>query len=135
MPGELSRGRPCWSARRAEARGQGPTPDAARASAAIGSGPTPSAGFVAKLLVFKAAVSAQAYGLAVAVGLTSALGAYYYLRVVLTMYMRPPEPGEEPALSPALSVALAASAVAVVALGVGPEPIAALARAASGLGP
>jgi len=51
------------------------------------------------------------------------------------MYMRAPEPGEEPALSPALSVALTASALAVVVLGVGPESVAALARAASSLTP
>jgi NADH-quinone oxidoreductase subunit N len=98
-------------------------------------GVPPSAGFIAKLLVFKAAISAQAYGLAVVGVLTSALGAYYYLRVVVYMYMRAPEAGEEPALSPALSVALTASAVAVVVLGVGPESVAALARAASNIAP
>jgi NADH-quinone oxidoreductase subunit N len=97
-------------------------------------GVPPTAGFIAKLLVFKAAIAAQAYGLAVVGVLTSALGAYYYLRVVVYMYMRAPEAGEVPALPPAFSVALAASAVAVIALGVGPEPIAALARAASSLG-
>jgi len=98
-------------------------------------GVPPTAGFIAKLLVFKAAISAQAYGLAIVGVLTSALGAYYYLRVVVYMYMRAPEPGEEPALSPALSVALTASALAVVVLGVGPESVAALARAASSLTP
>jgi NADH-quinone oxidoreductase subunit N len=94
----------------------------------------PSAGFIAKLLVFKAAITAQAYGLAVIGVLTSALGAYYYLRVVVYMYMRAPEAVEEPTLSPALNVALALSVVAIVVLGVGPEPIAALARAASAIG-
>jgi NADH-quinone oxidoreductase subunit N len=99
-------------------------------------GVPPSAGFIAKLLIFKAAISAQAYGLAVVGVLTSALGAYYYLRVVVYMYMRAPEAGEEQlVLSPALSVALAVSVVAVVVLGVGPEPVAALARAASAIGP
>jgi NADH-quinone oxidoreductase subunit N len=94
----------------------------------------PSAGFIAKLLVFKAAIGAQAYGLAVAGVLTSALGAYYYLRVVVYMYMRAPESADEPALSPALTVALAVSVAAVVVLGVVPEPVAALARAVSGIG-
>jgi len=99
-------------------------------------GVPPSAGFIAKLLIFKAAISAQAYGLAIVGVLTSALGAYYYLRVVVYMYMRAPEAGEEQlTLSPALSVALAASVVVVVVLGVGPEPVAALARAASAIGP
>jgi NADH-quinone oxidoreductase subunit N len=95
----------------------------------------PTAGFVAKLLVFKAAITAQAYGLAIAGILTSALGAYYYLRVVVYMYMRAPEAGEEPALSPALSFALAASAVAVVVFGIGAQPLADLARAASTIAP
>jgi len=95
----------------------------------------PSAGFIAKLLVFKAAITAQAYDLAIAGVLTSALGAYYYLRVVVYMYMRAPEPGEEEAISPAMNVALVASAVAVVVLGIGPEPIAALARSATVLAP
>jgi NADH-quinone oxidoreductase subunit N len=95
----------------------------------------PSAGFIAKLLVFKAAIGAQAYGLAIVGVLTSALGAYYYLRVVVYMYMRAPEGAEEATLSPVLNVALAASVIAIVVLGVGPEPIAALARAASSIAP
>ena len=98
-------------------------------------GVPPSAGFVAKLLVFKAALTAQAYGLAVVGVLTSALGAYYYLRVVVYMYMRAPEGEETPPVRPAVSFALTACAVAVVVLGFGPEPIAALARAAAGIGP
>jgi NADH-quinone oxidoreductase subunit N len=96
-------------------------------------GVPPTAGFVAKLLVFKAAIDAQAYGLAIVGVLTSAVGVYYYLRVVVYMYMRPPEGAEETLSSPALSLGLAAAAVAVVVLGIGPEPIASLARAAVGL--
>jgi NADH-quinone oxidoreductase subunit N len=95
----------------------------------------PTAGFIGKLLIFKAAITAQAYGLTIIGVLTSALGAYYYLRVVVYMYMRAPEGEEEATLSPALSVALTASAIAVVVLGIGPEPVAALARAASSIGP
>src|SRR5919197_6509672 len=87
----------------------------------------PTAGFVAKLLVFKAAITAQAYGLAIAGVLTSALGAYYYLRVVVYMYMRPAEGVDESIASPALSLGLAVAAIAVVLLGIGPEPIASLA--------
>jgi len=84
-----------------------------------------------KLLVFKAAIGAQAYGLAVAGVLTSALGAYYYLRVVVYMYMRPAEGVEEATPGAALTVAVAVAAVAVVALGIGPELVASLARAAT----
>jgi NADH-quinone oxidoreductase subunit N len=93
-------------------------------------GVPPTAGFVAKLSVFQAAVSAKAYGLAVVGVLTSVLGAYYYLRVVVVMFMRPAE-GEEPAPSPVpVAVAIALAAVAVVVLGVGPEPLVGWARAA-----
>ena len=99
-------------------------------------GVPPTAGFIGKLLIFKAAINAQVYGLAVVGVLTSALGAYYYLRVVVFMYMRAPEAGEEGpfTLGPALSFALVLSAAAVVVLGIGPGPIAELARAASVLG-
>ncbi len=98
-------------------------------------GVPPTAGFIGKLLVFKAAIGAQAYGLAIVGVLTSALGAYYYLRVVVYMYMRAPEGEEAATTSPALTVALAASAIAVVVLGVGPGPMTALAKAATLVGP
>ncbi len=97
-------------------------------------GVPPTAGFIGKLLVFQAAVGAQAYGLAVLGVLTSALGAYYYLRVVVYMYMRPAEGVEEGIASPAISVAVAAAALAVVILGLGPEAVASLARSAVAIG-
>jgi NADH-quinone oxidoreductase subunit N len=93
-------------------------------------GVPPTAGFVAKLSVFQAAVSAQAYALAVVGVLTSVLGAYYYLRVVVVRFMKPAE-GQEPDRSPVpVAVAIALAAVAVVVLGVGPEPLVGWARAA-----
>ncbi len=94
----------------------------------------PTAGFVGKLLVFQAAIGAQAYALAVVGVLTSALGAYYYLRVVVYMYMRAPEGVEEGITSPAVAVAVAAAVVAVIVLGLGPEPVASLARSAAAIG-
>jgi NADH-quinone oxidoreductase subunit N len=94
-------------------------------------GVPPTAGFVGKLLVFQAAIQAQSYLLAVLGVLTSALGAYYYLRVVVYMYMRPGEGAEEAAPGAALTVAVAVAAVAVVALGIGPELVASIARAAT----
>jgi NADH-quinone oxidoreductase subunit N len=91
----------------------------------------PTAGFIAKLVVFKAAVSAELYTLAIVGVLTSLAGAYYYLRVVVWMYMRPAEAGEpEAARSSAAALALAIGALAVVALGVLPDPLAQLAASA-----
>jgi NADH-quinone oxidoreductase subunit N len=96
-------------------------------------GVPPTAGFVGKLYIFKAAVGGGLYGLAILGVLTSALGAYYYLRVVVYMYMRPAE-GDEPALSsPALTVALVAAVAVVVVLGVAPDAVVRLAQAASSI--
>jgi len=93
----------------------------------------PTAGFVAKLYVFQAAIGAQLYGLAVLGVLTSVLGAYYYLRVVVYMYMRAPE-GEPDALrSPAMSVALVAAIAVVVLLGIAADPMVRLAQAAGAI--
>ncbi len=93
-------------------------------------GVPPTAGFVAKLSVFQAAGAAQAWGLAIVGVLTSVLGAYYYLRVVVAMYMRPAE-ADEPASTPTtVAVAIVLAAVLVVVIGVTPDPLTAWARAA-----
>jgi NADH-quinone oxidoreductase subunit N len=87
---------------------------------------------VAKLSIFQSAAAANAWGLAVVGVLTSILGVYYYLRVVVAMYMRPAEGVAEPApAAPAVAVAIAIAAVAVVAVGIGTEPFVGLARAAA----
>ena len=93
-------------------------------------GVPPTAGFVAKLSVFQSAAAAGAWGLAIVGVLTSILGVFYYLRVVVAMYMRPAE-GEEPASAPiTVAVAIALAALVVVVLGFTPEPLTAWARAA-----
>jgi NADH-quinone oxidoreductase subunit N len=53
-------------------------------------GVPPLAGFFAKFYVFAAAMKADLYGLAVIGVLLSAVGAYYYLRVVKVMYFDEP---------------------------------------------
>ena len=58
-----------------------------------------TAGFMAKLYLFRAAIGAQLYGLALVGILTSILGAYYYLRVIVYMYMKPAEGDEDAAIS------------------------------------
>ncbi len=98
-------------------------------------GVPPTAGFFAKLYLFRAAVGADFVTLAIVGVLTSALGAYYYLRVVLYMYMRAPEGEEADGLrAPSLGVALAIAALVVVFLGIAAEPIVALAAAAGAVG-
>jgi NADH-quinone oxidoreductase subunit N len=52
----------------------------------------PLAGFFAKFYVFAAAIKADLFGLAVIGVLLSAVGAYYYLRIVKVMYFDEPAP-------------------------------------------
>jgi NADH-quinone oxidoreductase subunit N len=94
----------------------------------------PTAGFFAKLYLFRAAIGAGFEILALVGVLTSALGAYYYLRVVLYMYMRPPEVEGEGLSAPSLGVALTAAVLLVLVLGVVAEPLVRLAAAAGALG-
>ncbi len=97
----------------------------------------PLAGFMGKLYVFGAAVQAGLAWLAIVGVINSVISAYYYLRVVAYMYMRPapvaPEasgPAPSP-VSPALQVGLGLAAAAVVVLGLWPGPVLALARIAA----
>ncbi|MES1173733.1 MAG: NADH-quinone oxidoreductase subunit N [Myxococcales bacterium] len=93
----------------------------------------PTAGFFGKLYIFSAAVDAHLNGLAVIGLLNSVLGAYYYLRVMVYMYMREPEPGAPiatPMRSGFVVVALIVAAVFVLLFGVLPSSSLDLAAAA-----
>jgi NADH-quinone oxidoreductase subunit N len=81
-------------------------------------------GFFAKFYVFSAALQANLVGLVIIGVLNSAIGAYYYLRVIVMMYMK--EPREEVAVSPipfGLGAALAISIAATIYLGVLPGQV------------
>lgn len=87
----------------------------------------PTVGFFAKLYVLLAAVEAGLAWLAVIVVLNAALAAFYYLRVIVYMYMRDPEPDPAPMeSSPFGSLALGLSVIGVLALGIFPGVILAL---------
>jgi NADH-quinone oxidoreductase subunit N len=92
----------------------------------------PLAGFFAKWHVFLAAIEAQLFVLAVIGVLASAVSAYYYLRIVRTMYFDPPV-HKFPALAPELTVVMAATGFLVVTyfVTVG-SPLASLAHQAAG---
>ncbi|MGB7584313.1 MAG: NADH-quinone oxidoreductase subunit N [Terriglobales bacterium] len=78
-------------------------------------------GFFAKFYVFSAALQANLVGLVIIGVLNSAVGAYYYLRIIVVMYMR--EPRLEvpvPRIPMGLGAALAISLVATIYLGVLP---------------
>ena len=90
----------------------------------------PTAGFMAKLTVFRAAVSAELVPLAVLGVLTSVGGLYYYLRVVVYVYMMPttkPDAVMGERLV-AAGLALIGCAVLVVWMGVQPGAFASVAQ-------
>jgi NADH-quinone oxidoreductase subunit N len=96
-----------------------------------------TAGFVGKLALAAVGAWAALWPLLGALAVSSVLGLFYYLRVVLAMYQGMGEEAEEeapPALSPvplAGGVLLATLTVIVVALGVYPAPLWRLIEAAA----
>ncbi len=81
-------------------------------------------GFFGKFYIVTSAVAAGLPGLAIITMINSAIGAYYYLRVVVTMYM---EDAESPAATPAVpasgTLVLIFTVIGVFALGVFPTMV------------
>ncbi len=97
----------------------------------------PTAGFFGKWFVFKAAIDAGLYWLAVLAFVNSVIGAYYYLRVLVYMYMREPAAGAPvavPMRSGYVSAALLVSAILVLVLGLTPTRYLDVAISAAGFG-
>ncbi len=82
-----------------------------------------TAGFMGKLFVFMSALEQGHVALVVAAVLMSAVGVYYYLRVVIAMYMREGN-GVAVTLSPRFRVVLIATTVLTILLGVVPSLVA-----------
>jgi NADH-quinone oxidoreductase subunit N len=101
-------------------------------------GVPPTAGFFGKWFIFRAAMDSGFYWLTIIAFLNSVIGAYYYLRVLVFMYMREPAAGAPvatPMRSGYVSTALLISAVLVLALGLLPSASLDVAvQAATGLG-
>lgn len=87
-------------------------------------GVPPFVGFTAKFVVFRAAVNEGFVWLAVIGVVNSLISAFYYLRVVYSMYMQP-LPRREPVFRFSLPMAAVASiaALGVLLLGVYPTPL------------
>ncbi len=83
----------------------------------------PTAGFMGKLYLFNAAVSSDLVWLAVVGVLNSVVSAYYYLRVVKTMFLAPAESEERISYSSPVLVAVAVSAIGILLIGVLPGPL------------
>ena len=79
-------------------------------------------GFIGKFMVFKAAINNGFIWLAVIGALNSVVSIFYYLRIVMTMYMKTPEPRQtDVAISPSLMIAIVISLIGVVWIGIMPE--------------
>jgi NADH-quinone oxidoreductase subunit N len=94
-----------------------------------------TAGFVAKFYVFGAALSSHMIWLALAIAVNSIIGAYYYLRVIVVMYMHEPQQDAPRFAVPASAVvALLAAAAGTIFFGLFPAQLAGwAARAAASL--
>ncbi len=91
----------------------------------------PAAGFIAKVVVFQAAVNAGLASLVVVAMLASVVAAFFYLRVIVLMYMQEPTETEPIRGAAGPGIALAASAIVTVVLGVAPGFLLDLIRSAS----
>jgi NADH-quinone oxidoreductase subunit N len=84
----------------------------------------PTAGFLGKYVIFQAAMDSELYLLAVVGVINAVIGAYYYLRVIVTMWMREPETDALPLpVSPATAFVLIVAVVGVFYLGLAPGRI------------
>ena len=98
-----------------------------------------TAGFIGKFLVIMAAVTTQHWFLAAMIIVGSGIGLYYYLRVMVVMYMTPPDTPRIDADKHwgqkvgGIMVLLAAAAVLVI--GIYPDPIIKLALQSEILSP
>jgi NADH-quinone oxidoreductase subunit N len=77
-------------------------------------------GFFAKFCVFSAALKANLVGLTIIGVLNGAVGAYYYLRIIVMMYMKEPREEAPVALHAESGVGLVVSVLLTLYLGILP---------------
>ena len=91
-------------------------------------GVPPTVGFIAKFYIFTAAAHSSLWMLLVIGVINAGIAAYYYLRVLVAIYIRPaPEQAAWAAPRPGSAVGLAVLSALVVILGVYPTPLISLA--------
>jgi NADH-quinone oxidoreductase subunit N len=93
----------------------------------------PMAGFFGKLYVFLAAIEEGLYILAVIGVLTSAVGAFYYIRIVKVMYFDKPSEGFDKPIGAELSAILVGTGVVTLFFFAYPTPVIEGAQAAAAL--
>jgi len=83
-----------------------------------------TAGFLGKFYIFRAALDAHLVWLAVLMAVNSVVGAYYYLRVIVVMYMRESRPGAAVMVVPAaVRVVLFVSVAGILYFGLFPNRV------------
>jgi len=85
-----------------------------------------TAGFFGKLYIFKAAVKSNLIWLAILMAVNSVLGAYYYLKVIIVMYMREykgTQPADASGLSATAAMVVTVAALITLYLGLAPNRI------------
>jgi NADH-quinone oxidoreductase subunit N len=87
-------------------------------------------GFITKFYLVSAGIQGQLWLLVWALILGSAIGAYYYLRIMLTMLAAAPATAEEVRMPAVPVLVVAVIGVAILALGVYPTPLIGVAHAA-----
>jgi NADH-quinone oxidoreductase subunit N len=86
-----------------------------------------TAGFFGKLYIFTAAIKSKLIWLAILMAINSIIGAYYYLRVIIVMYMHEYKgnvPADAPVrLSPTAAMVVIVTVLATIYLGLAPNHI------------
>ena len=89
-------------------------------------------GFFGKFFAFQSALDSRIVWLVVIAAINSVIGAYYYLRVIVSMYFWDPSKDYTPAaVAPALTFALITAAVGTLYLGILPARVLSLAKLAA----
>ncbi len=83
-----------------------------------------TAGFLGKFYIFNAALKSHLVWLAVLLAINSVIGAYYYLRIIVVMYMREPQRQWPPLPIPsAVALVLVLTAAGTIYLGLFPNQV------------
>ena len=86
-------------------------------------GVPPTVGFWGKFYVFTAAWQAGLQWLAVVAVITSAIAAFFYLRIVVQMFMRDPVREVRPARDGGLAIGIGLAALGIFVIGIIPTPV------------
>jgi NADH-quinone oxidoreductase subunit N len=94
----------------------------------------PTAGFIGKYFLFAAAIETGHNALAVIAVLNAAISIYFYLRIVVSMFMRDATEKTGLTFAPGLNMALGVAIIFTMLIGIYPDPFIALAKHAVILG-